>query len=267
MKNLEDQYPPVSCMCLTYGRPDQLEEAICSFLLQDYPGKKELVILNDCTRQYYVYDHPEIRIVNSSNRFSSVGVKRNACVNYCSFDHLFPWDDDDICMPNRLKISMDKLLKRKTGFFKPNSAYIWNNGRITDLFRDCVIHAQSCFTKDLFHAIGGYPDINYGEDRVFEKKIPVEQRKSTDIADQDNYYFYRWGGSGSYHLSGYGENADKVPGVLIQRIGDEVDASITNGYVREGEIGLLPQWRFNYFFQKELFDRNYTDPRTDLEKI
>jgi len=37
----------VSCQCITYDRVELLEEAIESFLRQDYKGEKELVILND----------------------------------------------------------------------------------------------------------------------------------------------------------------------------------------------------------------------------
>jgi len=248
-------------MCLTYGRPALLEEAVFSFLLQDYAGNKELVILNDCSKHHLSYEHPEIRIINCDRRFSSVGRKRNACVEYCRFDYLFPWDDDDICMPHRLSFSMKKLLGSGADFFKPNSAYIWNNGRITELICGAFFHAQSCFTKDLFQSVDGYPEIESGEDQVFEKRIFRKKRTSTDIDVQDNYYIYKWGGSGSYHLSGYGENAKQVPGSLMARIGHEVESAIADGEIPEGEIKLLPRWRFNYLFQKEQFDR------LSLEKV
>jgi glycosyltransferase involved in cell wall biosynthesis len=39
-------YPPISCKCITYGRVDTLQESIYSFINQDYPGKKELIIVN-----------------------------------------------------------------------------------------------------------------------------------------------------------------------------------------------------------------------------
>jgi GT2 family glycosyltransferase len=48
---------PISYMCLTYGRPKVLEEAIESFLRQDYKGEKELVVLNDFADQTLVFDH------------------------------------------------------------------------------------------------------------------------------------------------------------------------------------------------------------------
>ena len=39
--------PKVSCYCATYGRVSLLEESVHSFLIQDYDGEKELIILND----------------------------------------------------------------------------------------------------------------------------------------------------------------------------------------------------------------------------
>ncbi|MCL4258972.1 MAG: glycosyltransferase family 2 protein, partial [Anaerolineales bacterium] len=50
--------PPVSCICPTYGRVELLEEAIESFLRQDYPGQKELIVLNDYAGQTLHFDHP-----------------------------------------------------------------------------------------------------------------------------------------------------------------------------------------------------------------
>jgi hypothetical protein len=59
--------PPVSCICLTFGRAHLLEESVYSFLRQDYSGVKELIILNDYNQQILTFDHP-----GSARRQSSV---------------------------------------------------------------------------------------------------------------------------------------------------------------------------------------------------
>src|SRR5262245_6518789 len=64
-----DGHPPVSCMCLTYGRPGILEEAIQSFLLQDYPGEKELIVLNDLAEQELACTARQVTVVNVPRRF------------------------------------------------------------------------------------------------------------------------------------------------------------------------------------------------------
>jgi len=58
------ELPRISCWCPTFAREELLEEAIYSFLIQDYLGEKELVILNDYEKQELVFDYPEIRIFN-----------------------------------------------------------------------------------------------------------------------------------------------------------------------------------------------------------
>ena len=72
--------PAVSCICLTYGRPAILAEAIESFLQQDYQGRKELIVLNDYVDQILTFDHPEVRVINVPKRFRTVGEKMNAAV-------------------------------------------------------------------------------------------------------------------------------------------------------------------------------------------
>ncbi|HEY0602798.1 MAG TPA: hypothetical protein VGD58_07800 [Herpetosiphonaceae bacterium] len=69
--------PAVSCICLTYARPELLEEAVYSFLQQEYPGLKELIVLNDYAEQTLMFDHPEVRVINLPWRFRTVGEKRN----------------------------------------------------------------------------------------------------------------------------------------------------------------------------------------------
>ena len=70
--------PGISCYCSTFGRPVNLvENSIQCFLDQDYDGPKELVILNDLNVQELVFDHPEVKIVNSKERIKPLGKKFN----------------------------------------------------------------------------------------------------------------------------------------------------------------------------------------------
>src|SRR5205807_6800276 len=81
----------VSCLCLTYGRGRLLEEAIESFLRQDWPGPKELIVLNDHPDQELVIDHPEI-LVNLPRRLRTLGEKRNKTLHaWCIAEGV--WED------------------------------------------------------------------------------------------------------------------------------------------------------------------------------
>ena len=104
--------PMVSCICPTYGRPATyqhlLEEAVASFLRQTYPNK-ELIVLNDCPGQELVCQAPDVRVVNRADRFPTLGDKYNAAVSLARGDLIAPWEDDDISLPWRLALSVDRL--------------------------------------------------------------------------------------------------------------------------------------------------------------
>ncbi|RYD67789.1 MAG: glycosyltransferase family 2 protein, partial [Verrucomicrobiaceae bacterium] len=103
----ENDFPLISCVMPTYGRPDYVNEAIRMFLDQDYPNK-ELVILNDCVGQNFTCDLPPeagVRVINHPERFPSLGDKRNACIGLAQGEFIAIWDDDDVYLPWRLSHS------------------------------------------------------------------------------------------------------------------------------------------------------------------
>ena len=115
------EYPFISCKCITYGRVDLLEESIESFIKQEYPGKKELIIVNDYPLQKLVYNHPDVKIYNLDSTFSTIGEKENFAVSKCSAEIIAVWDDDDVALPNHLT----NIAK----FFTPESDLLhWERG-------------------------------------------------------------------------------------------------------------------------------------------
>lgn len=244
---MADDLPAVSCICLTYGRPALLEEAIESFLRQDYPGVKELVVLNDLADQTLRFEHPEVRLVNVALRFRSVGEKRNAAVALASHDLLFPWDDDDICLPHRISFSVEHFDPAR-GRFNPRTAWFWNNGEIVELLTTSGLYAAGCWTRELHDAAQGYAAQGSGEDQELDsrfRELCPQSGPRFAIDPADVYYIYRWVGTGSYHLSGYG----------LDRPGEsESEAKVTRhvarylaaGRLPRGEIELRPHWKAEY---------------------
>ena len=238
--------PPVSCICPTYGRVALLEEAMYCFLLQDYPGPKELIVLNDYVEQTLVFDHPEVRVINLPKRFRTVGEKRNAGVALASHDLLFPWDDDDIYLPHRLSYSVAKFEAQK-GFFKPSPGWVWQSGHVHGP-KESRFHASSCWSRDRFDAVRGYASEGSGHDQIFEERLAQRFPGITatfPIQPAEIYYIYRWYGTGSYHLSGFGglkpgENSgDAEVAAYIQR-------RASRGAIRQGRILLRPHWNADY---------------------
>ena len=197
--------PPVSCICPTYGRVELLEEAIYAFLQQDYPGQKELIVLNDYDGQTLEFEHPEVRIVNLPKRFNSVGEKYKAAVALASHDLIFVWHDDDIYLPHRLSYSVAHC-GQDTAFYKADKAWFWNTGVLSGPEQN-VFHGGSCWRRELFNKVHGYPHIGNRYDIEFEQRCQVAAAGSMRVAPirrADIYYIYRWSGPGSYHFSTFG---------------------------------------------------------------
>lgn len=240
------EHPAVSCICATYGRPELLEEVIYAFLCQDYPGRKELVVLNDYADQCLTCDHADVRVFNIAKRFRTLGEKMNAAA-LAAHDLLFVWDDDDIYLPHRLRFSVARFEPTK-GFFKPDKAWVWNNGEVSGPARN-LFHAGSCWSRALFDAVRGYgAEGSGGQDLVFERRLAQHFPGSTaryEIAPHDIYYLYRWAGTGSYHISGFGDYK-AGHNVGYTQVEAFVHQRASQGHIRRGHIALQPQWHTDY---------------------
>jgi glycosyltransferase involved in cell wall biosynthesis len=244
----DGEHPGASCICLTYARPEILEEAIYSFLQQDYAGPKELIVLNDYDGQILDLDHPEVLIVNLPKRLRTVGEKMNMAVALAAHDLLFVWDDDDIYLPHRLSFSVANL-EAQRGFFKPDKGWFWESGTLSGPVRN-LFHAGSCWTRRLFDEVGGYPAEGSGYDWVFERRL--RQRfpgaiTDYDIRPEDISYIYRWG-TGSFHMSGFG-NYKQGANVGHEGVAAYVQDRAAKGSVRHGRIPLNPHWQSDYLQQ------------------
>ncbi len=256
--------PAVSCFCPTYGRPGLLEESIECFIRQDYPGPKELVVLNDFDRQSFTIDHPEIRIINCDERYASIGVKRNAAVEYCQHQILLPWDDDDIYLPHRISYSVSAISDSRD-YFKPTRAFFSNQPGITSIDTN-LFHAQSAWTRTAFESVGGYKDINIGEDTALESAYDKTGiTKLSKLTDDELFYIYRWGSTGSYHISGYGGESETNP---LEQSELHVSHEIEQGNLPVGNIALKPHWKQNYLlwtasYLANLDQSNSSDTESD----
>lgn len=225
--------PRVSCQCITYGRPHLLNEAVESFLRQDYEGEKELVILNDHPEVLIEEsDLPEVRVFNVGRRFHSIGEKRNACCGLCAGEIIFPWDDDDISLPWRISLTLQRMTNLH--YLKPDGLWYWANGTISH--RKAVAHAMGAWSRGLFDEVGGYPHIQSGQDQAIEALFAKTGRRMVVPCDAgDLFYIYRFPGTGSYHLSasGYGKGLESAEEFVARN-------------VPAGRYAIRPQWREDY---------------------
>jgi hypothetical protein len=209
--------PKVSCQCITYGRTTLLNEAVYCFLKQDYPGEKELIILNDYSGMEIKFNHKEIKIINLKERIKTIGEKRNLSVDLSSGEILFPWDDDDIHLFNRISHSISKMINKK--YYQSNKFWYWQNGIIVNKFKNNSIYGAVAYSKSMFMKAGRYSQIQSGQDQDLENRFDPNFKYNEDIPVDSIYYIYRFGGTKSYHLSayGYGKGYDEVKEYTLKK--------------------------------------------------
>jgi hypothetical protein len=233
-------FPLVSCICLTYNRPPTyqhlLEEAIESFLRQDYPNK-ELIVLNDCPDQELVCDAPGVRVVNAPELFPTLGGKHNAAIRLSRGELIAPWDDDDISLPWRLSLSVERL--GDADYFNPRRYWFLDGAGLHGDRSTGVGHNASLFTRAAFEAVGGYPAISGGQDQALDQALLAGTTRVVDplrghpaLPQHEWYYVYRWGVS-PVHVS------SRMPHDAFYR-------EIGTRPVQPGRFRLTPHWRRDY---------------------
>jgi len=229
---------------ITYGRVEMLEESLHSFLQQDYPGPKELIIVNDYPLQKLIFDHPEVKIFNLDYTFSTIGAKENYAMEQCSGDIICQWDDDDVALPNHLS-NVAKLFTDDLNILHWNTGVYYNEPSITDV--GWIGNSGIVFRKSAWKAIGGHPIENAGYDMTFIESIhALDQSKKlfAKMPKEEASWFYMWGGRG-YHMSGQGDDLPGKPNV-IQRHSLHIDNLRQQGKIPTGDVVLKPHWNKDY---------------------
>jgi glycosyltransferase involved in cell wall biosynthesis len=239
--------PLVSCLCATYNRaPDYLhlvEEAIESFLRQDYHNK-ELIILNDTPEQELTCAAEGVLVVNLPRRFRTLGDKQNAAAAIANGDLLAPWDDDDISLSWRLSASVE-LLGEAT-YFNPRSYWYLPTSGLEYDHPVGYAHNASIFTRAGFERVGRYRSISVGYDRDIDRAFleSGEQvvdplfRQSRPLRRDEWFYIYRWGVSPG-HVSSIGDSDDGRYSLIGQQP------------IAVGTFELMPHWRRDYLAETQ----------------
>jgi glycosyltransferase involved in cell wall biosynthesis len=193
----------ISVLTLTYQRHQLLEEAIQSFLLQDYEGDSEMVIINDCPDVEYHYTHPKIKIINLKERFSSVGKKLEYGLYQCKGDYIYRLDDDDLLPPWALSLTESYIVENPGhDIYRSQKDYFFVNNKFESISDN--VNSGNTFCKTSLPKIK-VPDCSWGEDQgiLFRQNLKV----CTINVDRCTM-IYRWG-MNTYHISGMGDRPTK----------------------------------------------------------
>lgn len=195
----------ISCICPTYNRVATrkylLEEAVESFLRQTY-ADKELIILNDHPGQVIEFDHPQVQVVNMKERFKTLGEKYNYAISILADgDAICPWEDDDISLPHRLQLSVEKL--GDADYFNPLAYFVLMGGNLTFEQRTGYAHNCSIFRHSAFDKLLGYPEVSGPQDAHMDGMLRQYCRVvDGPLSREEAFFIYRWGVS-DMHLSGF----------------------------------------------------------------
>lgn len=232
----------ISAKTTTYGRVDMLEEALHSFLIQEYKGDSELVIVNDYPLQTLYFEHPKVRIINLKETFPVIGEKENFAINQCNYDCIVNFDDDDVVLKNHFR----NVCK----YFPGHDLLHWNNAIYMVGHKISAIRAVgNCgivYSKSYVQSIGGYPREQAGADMT----LVVSMQKSgcrvvrAMPPDDEVSQIYNWG-NGSYHLSGQGRDRDGRENIII-RHSRHIENLRKQGKIPTGDIELKPHWNRDY---------------------
>ena len=257
----------ISCICLTYGRVSFLEEALQSFLAQDYPEDKcELIIVNDYAHQTLVYDHPNVRIINFTEQFSTIGAKVQFAIDQAKFDIIATYDDDDIGLSNHLQ-NINELFVEGTTVLHWAKGMFWNEPNISDIA--FLGNSGVVYSKYAVEQIGGIPLENAGYDTTMVDRMHTLGIEKTVWAEPaEPSWFYRWGtihnpedgDVGIFHQSGAGTDTADKPNIL-QRHSAFIESMRVRVLIPTGIINLVPKWKYNY--KQQLKDYKDGSSRTN----
>lgn len=232
----------ISVLTLTYQRHFILEEAIESFLRQDFKGESEMLIVNDSPKVEYILDNPKIRIINLKERFPSVGQKLRFGFSKCKYDYIYRLDDDDLMAPWALSHTWEDIASHP-GYeiYRSNGHYFFEHNKFKEISGN--VNNGNVYTKKYLSRIE-IPDSSFGEDYAmtfsFNAKIYESDRKQKTM-------IYRWG-MNTYHISGMGDISSENMKEWTDRIVDSV-AKERNTGVEEGKLVLHPHFNEDYYNQ------------------
>jgi glycosyltransferase involved in cell wall biosynthesis len=234
---------PISCKTTTYGRVNFLEEMLQSFLMQQYEGDYEMVIVNDYPLQTLHFDHPKVRIINLKETFPVIGEKENFAVEQCKYNTIATLDDDDIVLPNHLSNINKYFPGHELLHWQRGIAMVSHTIRTIKALGNCGIVYDRQFLRD---KLGGYPLEQAGADMtlVINIKKAGARVARADPPDSEVSQIYNWG-NGSYHLSGQGRDKPDRKNI-IQRHTEHIENLRKKGKIPTGDIELKPHWNRAY---------------------
>lgn len=194
--------PFFSVVMCTYNRADYLQRAIDSLIAQTEKDW-ELVIVDDGSTdetwnvvKRYAESHPNIRYVFHSHR--GLPASRNAGIIASTGMFITFLDSDDEYDTQHLAIRKQACIENpEIPFFHGGVEIIGNefvpdkdNPSILIHLSECVVGGTFVIRKDVLLALGGYPQVSYGDDSALYANAIASQIPIAKLSEP-TYRYYR----------------------------------------------------------------------------
>jgi len=168
----------------TYGRPQFLPRVLACFKRLNYDNKKLVIINDDPECRYFIEPDKDIEIVNIDTHLS-LAVKRNLFPSW-DFDIMFPLDDDDLFMPNRLKNHVVQYQSdSELDLYRNKSNIIINRKKIGK--GGVASFTNSSFTRTGYFKSFGYT--NYDQSNYDDVTLRANFRKRCNLKIEKDWNF------------------------------------------------------------------------------
>ena len=174
-------YPTIICLCLTYGRPKLLNNAVECFLRQDYPKDlAELLIVDDLgTIKLPLLGAPEHVICNSRTwRFLSLPEKYNYAWRFLNADLYVVWEDDDVQLPWCLRAHAAAC--EHHGWSYPSEVWSDYGGIIHTEQSGGRFHGSLAIRRETLERLGGWPDTKKAN---FDQQLIANLKRDCEPGD------------------------------------------------------------------------------------
>lgn len=242
----------ITCVCPTHGRAWIIGEAVSSFLRQEPCGMEtELLILNDCPEQPLMCVTPGVRIINKPEPVPNICDKFNLAVYCADSEWVAWWEDDDISLPNRLRLSVERGVNQGSAY-KQRNAWCWNHG-ILEGPNENLFFGSTIFRREDWLNHGGAGSVGYPDQNAYHNLLQSGTPMVQEVADPaDIFFIYRWAGMG-IHDSGFGGGAMNDPAT---RFAAFRAATLADPRFKCGSQVIEPSWRQDYSASAEAMIRS-----------
>lgn len=203
---MNENFPLISCLCVTRGKPKLLERTISCFMSQIYPQKELIIVYEDD-------DNDTINFINFSKLFerndvklvlvkalpkTSLGELRNLGIRASSGMYVCQWDDDDWYHSCRLMYEYNALEENGKAGSAMTQWLVFNTIENKAYISNTRVWEGSILCRKDILQLKPYDDKSMGEDTPTIDYL-VTTNKLHLIKDIPILYIYIYHGSNTWN--------------------------------------------------------------------